>query len=69
MPRTAGTVPGPADGTWDRIHDARTLAECEALAAIGSNGGAADIAADEYGLAIGYAMVTVSPGLPVDSSS
>ena len=47
----------------------RTLAECEALAAIGSDGGALDIAADEWGLAIGYAIVTVSPGLPVDSSS
>jgi hypothetical protein len=47
----------------------RTLAECEALAAIGSDGGALDIAADEWGLAIGYAVVTVSPRLPVDSSS
>jgi hypothetical protein len=46
----------------------RTLAECEALAAIGSNG-TLEVAAEEWGLAIGFAMVTVSPGLPVDSSS
>ena len=57
----------PPPGAVPRV--SRTLAECEALAAIGTNGGALDVAAEEWGLAIGYAMVTVSPGLPVDSSS
>jgi hypothetical protein len=61
------SIEPPPPGAVPRV--SRTLAECEALAAIGSNGGALDIAADEYGLAIGYAMVTVSSGLPVDSSS
>ena len=61
------SVEPPPPGAVPRVP--RTLAECEALAAIGSNGGALDVAAEEWGLAIGYAMVTVSPGLPVDSSS
>ncbi len=61
------SVEPPPPGAVPRV--SRTLAECEALAAIGSNGSVLDIAADEYGLAIGYAMVTVSPELPVDSSS
>ena len=61
------SVEPPTPGAVPRV--SRTLAECEALAAIGGNGGALDVAAGEWGLAIGYAMVTVSPGLPVDSSS
>jgi hypothetical protein len=61
------SVEPPPPGAVPRV--SRTLAECEALAAIGSDGGALEIAADEWGLAIGYATVTVSPGLPVDSSS
>lgn len=47
----------------------RTLAECEALAAIGSSGGSLAVVAGESGLAIGYALVTVSPRLPVNSDS
>jgi hypothetical protein len=61
------SVEPPSPGAVPRVP--RRLAECEALAAIGSNGGALGIAAQEWGLAIGYAMVTVSPGLPADSSS
>jgi hypothetical protein len=61
------SVEPPPPGAVPRVP--RTLAECEALAAIGSDGGALDVAADEWGLAIGYAVVTVSPGLPTDSSS
>ena len=61
------SVEPPPPGAVPRVP--RTLAECEALAAIGSNGGALDVAAEEWGLAVGYAMVTVSPGLPADSSS
>jgi len=61
------SVEPPPPGAVPRV--SRRLAECEALAAIGSDGGALDVAAREWGLAIGYAMVTVSPGLPVDSSS
>jgi hypothetical protein len=61
------SIEPPPPGAVPRVP--RTLAECEALAAIGSNGGALDVAAEEWGLAIGYAMATVSPGLPVDSSS
>jgi hypothetical protein len=61
------SVEPPPPGAVPRV--SRTLAECQALAAVGSDGGALDIAAREWGLAIGYAMVTVSPGLPVDSSS
>jgi hypothetical protein len=61
------SIEPPPPGAVPRVP--RTLAECEALAAIGSDGGALDIAAEEWGLAIGYAMVTVSPGLPVNSSS
>jgi len=61
------SVEPPPPGAVPRVP--RRLAECEALAAIGSDGGALDVAAREWGLAIGYAMVTVSPGLPVDSSS
>jgi hypothetical protein len=57
----------PPPGAVPRV--SRRLAECEALAAIGNNGGALEVAAEEWGLAVGYAMVTVSPGLPVDSSS
>jgi hypothetical protein len=60
------SVEPPLPGAVPRL--SRTRAECEALAAIGSNG-ALDVAAEEWGLAIGYAMVTVSPGLPADSSS
>jgi hypothetical protein len=60
------SIEPPPPGAVPRV--SRTLAECEALAAIGSNG-ALDIAAEEWGLAIGYATVTVSPGLPADSSS
>ena len=60
------SVEPPPPGAVPRVP--RMLAECEALAATGSNG-ALDVAAEEWGLAIGYAMVTVSPGLPVDSSS
>ena len=56
----------PLPGAVPRL--SRTRAECEALAAVGSDG-ALDVAAGEWGLAIGYAMVTVSPGLPADSSS
>ena len=61
------SVEPPPPGAVPRVP--RALAECEALAAIGSDGGALDVAAREWGLAIGYAMVTVSPGLPADSSS
>ena len=61
------SIEPPPPGAVPRV--SRTLAECEALAAIGSNGGALDVAAEEWGLTIGYAMVNVSPGLPVDSSS
>lgn len=61
------SIEPPPPGAVPRV--SRTRAECEALAAIGSNGGALDIAAREWGLVIGYATVTVSTGLPVDSSS
>jgi hypothetical protein len=60
------SVEPPPPGAVPRVP--RMLAECEALAAIGSNG-ALDVAAEEWGLVIGYAMVTVLPGLPTDSSS
>ena len=60
------SVKPPLPGAVPRLP--RTRAECEALAAVGSDG-ALDVAAGEWGLAIGYAMVTVSPGLPADSSS
>jgi hypothetical protein len=60
------SIEPPPPGAVPRVP--RWVAECEALAAVGSDGGALDIAAEEWGLAIGYATVTVSPGLPVDSS-
>jgi hypothetical protein len=42
----------------------RTLAECEEQAALGTNG--QPLSTELSGLAIGYGLVTVTPGLPVE---
>ena len=56
-PASAGDVP--------RV--SRTQAECEALAAVGTNGEPLIDADGVSGMAVGYGLVTVSPRLPVDS--
>ena len=57
-------VPPPADAA-PRV--SRTLAECEALAAVDTDGQPLIGAYGVSGVAVGYGLVTVSPRLPVSS--
>jgi hypothetical protein len=61
------SIEPPPAGVVPRV--SRTQAECEALAAIDGNGYQFNVLAGESGLAIGYATVTVSAQLPVNSNS
>lgn len=56
----------PAPG-GDTPRVSRTEAECEALAAVGTNGEPLIYADGVSGMAAGYGLVTVSPRLPVGS--
>jgi hypothetical protein len=58
------TITPPPAGDVPKV--SRTLAECEEQAALGTGGW--PLSTELSGLAIGYGLVTVTPGLPVDAT-